>query len=79
MQSVLKLCVCMCVESFRTLGASQCATKSGKERNGRTDCSSFLHTNDLFKNLTLSLPLSLPRLALFSKLCDKRGGDKLFL
>ena len=63
MQSVLKLCVCMCVESFRTLGASQCATKSGKERNGRTDCSSFLHTNDLFKNLTLSLPFSLPRLS----------------
>lgn len=79
MQSVLKLCVCMCVESFRTLGTSQCATKSGKERNGRTDCSSFLHANDLFKNLTLSLPFSLPRLALFSKLCDKRGGDKLFL
>lgn len=23
------VCVCVCVESFRTLGASQCATKSG--------------------------------------------------
>lgn len=68
--------VCICIESFRTLGTSQCATKSGKERNGRTDCSSFLHANDLFKNLTLSLPFSLPRLALFSKL--KRGEDKLF-
>lgn len=62
-ECVKAVCMCVCVESFRTLGTSQCATKSGKERNGRTDCSSFLHSNDLFKNLTLSLPLSLPRLS----------------
>lgn len=31
---VLKLCVCVCVESFRTLGACQCATKV-LGRNGR--------------------------------------------
>lgn len=27
------VCVCVCVGSFRTLGASQCATKSRKERS----------------------------------------------
>lgn len=83
MQSVLKLCVCVCVCMCRVVSYPRGFPVCHQVWNGRTACSSFLHTNDLFKNLTLSLSLSLPweaRLALplFWEFYIATRGDKLF-